>query len=146
MERDAADARCRARPRVLALAAILAIPVARADQSPPAVAPGAVVPGHALQGEALHGRGIEGHGIDGWQALPDGTLMIRTSDGRRYRARLMGTCIGLKVAGTIAFVTRGERSVDRFAGIMLPDGTRCYFRSLEPLSRPTDGRDDPAPR
>ena len=49
--------------------------------------------------------------------------------------------IGLKFTDTIAFVTRGERTVDRFAGIMLPDGSRCYFKTFEAISQPTDSRE-----
>jgi hypothetical protein len=88
---------------------------------------------------------VQGYRIEDWKALSNEALIIRTNDGRRYRATLMGKCIGLKFTDTIAFVTRGERTVDRFAGIMLPDGSRCYFKTLEAISQPTDSRDG-APR
>ena len=85
--------------------------------------------------------GLQGHRIDEWKALSSEALVIRTNDGKRYRATLMGKCIGLKFTDTIAFVTRGERSVDRFAGIMLPDGSRCYFKTFEAISQPADSRE-----
>jgi hypothetical protein len=130
MERDARDALRRAGRSALAVvAALAAVPLVAAD--PPTAAPRAA---------------IQGYRIDDWKALSNGTLMIRTNDGRRFRATLMGPCIGLKVTETIAFVTRGERTVDRFAGIMLPDGTRCYFKTLEAVSQPTDSRDEPGLR
>ena len=83
--------------------------------------------------------------IDDWTALSSEALIIRTNDGQRYRATLMGKCIGLKFTDTIAFVTRGERQVDRFAGIMLPDGSRCYFKTFEAISQPSDSQ-EPAAR
>lgn len=81
---------------------------------------------------------VQGYRIDDWKALSSDSLIIRTNDGRRYRATLMGKCLGLRFTDTIAFVTRGERSVDRYAGIMLPDGSRCYFKTFEAISQPTD--------
>ena len=84
---------------------------------------------------------VQGYRIEDWKALSNDALIIRTNDGKRYRATLMGRCIGLKFTDTIAFVTRGERTVDRFAGIMLPDGSRCYFKTFEAISQPTDSRE-----
>jgi hypothetical protein len=76
--------------------------------------------------------------IDDWQAVSDTEIVITTNSGRRYRAVLMSPCLGLRFTDRIAFVTRGERQIDRFAGIQLPDGTRCFFKSLTPVSRPTE--------
>jgi len=93
---------------------------------------------------------VQGYRIDDWKALSSDSLIIRTNDGKRYRATLMGKCVGLRFTDTIAFVTRGERSVDRYAGIMLPDGSRCYFKTFEAISQPTDkpaaSRGNDAPR
>ena len=85
---------------------------------------------------------VQGYRIDDWKALSSDSLIIRTNDGKRYRATLMGKCLGLRFTDTIAFVTRGERSVDRYAGIMLPDGSRCYFKTFEAISQPTDKPND----
>lgn len=76
--------------------------------------------------------------IDDWHAVSSSELTIRANDGRRYRAVLMAPCSGLRFTDRIAFVTRGERSIDRFAGIQLPDGTRCFFKTFEPISSPAD--------
>ena len=74
--------------------------------------------------------------IDDWRAVSSSELTIRANDGRRYRAVLMAPCSGLRFTDRIAFVTRGESSIDRFAGIQLPDGTRCFFKTFEPISSP----------
>lgn len=74
--------------------------------------------------------------IDDWRAVTSSELTIRANDGRRYRAVLMAPCSGLRFTDRIAFVTRGESSIDRFAGIQLPDGTRCFFKTFEPISSP----------
>ncbi len=81
--------------------------------------------------------------IDDWRAVSNTELTIRANDGRRYRAVLMSPCMGLRFTDRIAFVTRGENSIDRFAGIQLPDGTRCFFKTFEPVSSPAD---KPAPQ
>lgn len=81
--------------------------------------------------------------IDDWRAVSNSELTIRANDGRRYRAVLMSPCMGLRFTDRIAFVTRGENSIDRFAGIQLPDGTRCFFKTFEPISSPAD---KPAPQ
>lgn len=128
MKRNAATAR-RLAALALPLAVLPAPAVTHADPAaspPPAPAPRAAV---------------QGYRIDDWQALSNEALIIRTNDGRRYRATLMSKCIGLKFTDKIAFVTRGERTVDRFAGIMLPDGSRCYFKTFKAISQPTDARD-----
>jgi hypothetical protein len=113
-----------------------------ADPAPPArsAAPAASPPTASPPRAA-----VQGYRIEDWKALSNESLIIRTNDGKRYRATLMGRCIGLKFTDTIAFVTRGERTVDRFAGIMLPDGSRCYFKTFEAVSQPTDSREASRP-
>ncbi len=83
---------------------------------------------------------IKSYRIDDWRLEPGNVLVIKTSDGRSYRASLVQTCVGLAHTDRIAFLTRGARNVDKFAGIMLPDGNRCYFRTLEPVTAPADSR------
>ncbi len=123
----------KAPPRITSCRIVLAVLATLAAGSA-----GASPPASVLQ-PALPAA-LQGHRIDDWKALSSEALVIRTSDGKRYRATLTGKCIGLKFTDTIAFVTRGERSVDRFAGIMLPDGSRCYFKTFEAISPPTDSR------
>lgn len=120
-------------PLAIILGAWLGSPAGQAE--PPATAPAG--PPRAA---------VQGYRIEDWKALSNDSLLIRTNDGRRYRATLMGPCIGLRHTDAIAFVTRGERTVDRFAGIMLPDGSRCYFKTFESVSQPPDAARDGAGR
>jgi hypothetical protein len=90
-----------------------------------------VAPGQAA-------TGLQAYRIDDWRAISDRALIITANNGRRYRAELMGNCPGLRYTDRIAFVTRGEQRIDRFAGIQLPDGTRCLFRSFAAISSPAD--------
>jgi hypothetical protein len=103
--------------------------------------------GLALGSPAAHSQaaaGLQAYRIDDWRAVSDRELIITANNGRRYRAELLGTCPGLRFTDRIAFVTRGERRIDRFAGIQLPDGTRCMFRSFAAISSPTDSAREPA--
>ncbi len=81
---------------------------------------------------------VHAHRIDDWRAVSDTEIVITTNRGGRYRALLRAPCPGLRFTDRIAFVTRGEREIDRFAGIQLPDGTRCLFKSFGALPRPAD--------
>jgi len=136
------------------LAAALAVAVAGATAEPldaqpspaaPSSAAPAPSPGTSPAADRSPRAAVQGYRIDDWKALSNDTLVIRLNDGKRYRATLMAHCIGLKFTDTIAFVTRGERTVDRFAGIMLPDGSRCYFKTFEAISQPTDSRESRRP-
>lgn len=82
--------------------------------------------------------GLQAYRIDDWRAVSDRELVITANNGQRYRAELLAACAGLRFTDRIAFVTRGERRIDRFAGIQLPDGTRCMFRSFTAISSPPD--------
>lgn len=112
-------------PTALVLCALLVAPASAADPpAAPTPAPAPASPPRAA---------VQGYRIEDWKALSNDSLQLRTNDGRRYRATLMGPCIGLRHTDAIAFITRGERSVDRYAGIMLPDGSRCYFKTFESI-------------
>lgn len=71
--------------------------------------------------------------INTWSAPDNRTLIIRSRDGSTYRARLLQECFGLRFTTSVGFITRGTSQLDRFAGIVLPDGTRCTFQSFERL-------------
>lgn len=85
---------------------------------------------------------LETYRISDWSARNDDSLIVKALDGSQYRATFMGHCIGLRFAETIGFMTRGTSSLDHFSGIVLPDGTRCTFRSFE-RSSPVLGESDP---
>lgn len=74
---------------------------------------------------------LETYRIDDWSAPADDSLIVKSLDGSQYRATFMGHCYGLRFAESIGFVTRGTSSLDHFSGIVLPDGTRCTFKSFE---------------
>ena len=83
---------------------------------------------------------LQAYRIDDWRAISASELVITANNGRRYRAQLASPCPGLRFTDRIAFVTRGERRIDRFAGIQLPDGTRCMFRKFAPQDPVPAGR------
>jgi hypothetical protein len=66
--------------------------------------------------------------IASWQAEDDQTLLLRTSDGRRFSASFSGNtrCPGLVTTASVYFVT-ADLNGDIFNAILLEDGTRCYL-------------------
>lgn len=85
---------------------------------------------------------LQTYRIRNWSAPDDRTLIVEALDGTRYRAEMLGPCFGLNFATRIGFVNRGLNQVDRFAGVVLPDGTRCAFRSFNEIVTPaTSARD-----
>jgi hypothetical protein len=85
---------------------------------------------------------LQTYRIRSWSAPDDRTLIVEALDGTRYRAEMLAPCFGLDFATRIGFVNRGLNQVDRFAGVVLPDGTRCSFRSFNEIVTPaTSARD-----
>jgi hypothetical protein len=85
---------------------------------------------------------LQTYRIRSWSAPDDRTLIVEALDGTRYKAELLGPCFGLNFAQRIGFVNRGINQLDRFAGVVLPDGTRCSFRSFNEIVTPaTSARD-----
>ena len=78
------------------------------------------------------------HDIKDWQAKSNQELVIETYSGNFYRAKTFNQCIGLRIAEDLAFVTRGGNTIDAFSSIVLPDGTRCGFRTFEPVTPETE--------
>jgi hypothetical protein len=74
-------------------------------------------------------------GIRDFRALDDQTLLIQGTNRRWFRARLWGSCIGLRTAERIAFVTEPGGDLGRFSAIFV-EGRRCAFRSFEPSAPP----------
>lgn len=73
---------------------------------------------------------LQSYRIHDWSAPNERTLIVESITGERYRADLMNNCIGLRFTNSLAFVTGGTNQLDRYSGIVLPDGTRCMFRSF----------------
>lgn len=79
---------------------------------------------------------LQTYRIRSWSAPDDKTLIVEAVDGTKYKAELLGTCFGLSYTTRLGFVNRGINQIDRFAGIVLPDGTRCSFRSFDEIVTP----------
>jgi hypothetical protein len=80
---------------------------------------------------------LQTYRIRNWSAPDDKTLIVESVDGSKYKAELLGPCFGLNFATKLAFVNRGGiNQIDRFGGVVLPDGTRCSFRSFDEIVTP----------
>jgi hypothetical protein len=65
-----------------------------------------------------------------WIAPDDRTLLVNSMDRSLYRARFRGQCAGLRLVDTIAFIVPTPPLVEKYEGVVLPDGTRCAFTSI----------------
>jgi hypothetical protein len=68
-----------------------------------------------------------------WIAPDDRTLIVNSVDRSLYRARFKRQCNGLRLVDTIAFIVQTPPQVDKYEGVVLPDGTRCAFTSITRL-------------
>jgi hypothetical protein len=86
---------------------------------------------------------LQSYRIRNWSAPDDKTLIVESVDGTKYKAELLGTCFGLNFANRLAFQNRGGfNQIDRFSGVVLPDGTRCSFSSFEEIITPATSAKD----
>jgi len=80
-----------------------------------------------------------------WIAPDDRTLIVNAVDRSLYRARFKGQCTGLRMVDTIAFIVQTPPQIEKYEGVVLPDGTRCAFTSISRLETgPVPGKDSPA--
>jgi hypothetical protein len=80
-----------------------------------------------------------------WIAPDDRTLIVNSVDRSLFRARFKGQCAGLRLVDTIAFIVQTPPQVDKYEGVVLPDGTRCAFASITRLeTAPPHGKDGSA--
>jgi hypothetical protein len=68
-----------------------------------------------------------------WIAPDDRTLIVNGVDRSLYRASFKGQCTGLRLVDTIAFIVQTPPQVDKYEGVVLPDGKRCAFTSITRL-------------
>jgi hypothetical protein len=68
--------------------------------------------------------------INDWRADKRQGLWIQDQYHQWYYARIMGPCIGLDFAQTIAFDARPGGTLDRFSSIHVPHEGRCPLQSL----------------
>lgn len=81
-----------------------------------------------------------------WIAPDDHNLIVNAVDRSLYRARFKHQCTGLRSVDTIAFIVQSPPQLDKYAGVVLPDGTRCVFTSFTRLETAAEpGKGAPAP-
>lgn len=68
-----------------------------------------------------------------WIAPDDHNLIVNAVDRSLYRARFKRQCTGLRSVDTIAFIVVTPPQVEKYEGVVLPDGTRCAFTSMTRL-------------
>jgi Family of unknown function (DUF6491) len=88
---------------------------------------------------------VQHGGIRNWAADRDRGLWIQDSRRRWYYAKLMGPCLGLGFARTIAFDTRPGGIFDRFSSIIVPHYGRCRVQSFIASEGPPRKQKAPAP-
>jgi hypothetical protein len=71
--------------------------------------------------------------VEDWIAPDDHTLIVNSVDRSLFEARFKRQCTGLRAVDTIAFVAPSPPQVDKFEGVILPDGRHCSFASLTRL-------------
>jgi hypothetical protein len=112
----------------LAMPAWLALAACATNHAPPAVTAGKATP--QLRSGSNELRTYQ---VEDWIAPDDRTLIVNAVDRSLFEARFKGKCTGLRLVDTIAFIAPTPPQIDKFEGIVLPDGTRCTFASLTRL-------------
>lgn len=80
--------------------------------------------------------------LDGWIAPDDHTLILNGLDRSLFAGRFKSQCTGLRLVSTVAFIIQTPPQVDKYEGVVLPDGKRCAFTSLTRLdTTPPPGKD-----
>jgi len=68
-----------------------------------------------------------------WIAPDDRTLIVNSVDRSLFRARFKRQCTGMRLVDTIAFIVQTPPQVEKYQGVVLPNGTRCEFTSVTKL-------------
>jgi hypothetical protein len=80
-----------------------------------------------------------------WIAPDDRTLIVNSVDRSLFRARFKHQCTGLRLVDTIAFIVQTPPQVEKYQGVVLPNGTRCAFTSVTRLeTAPAHSKDGAA--
>jgi hypothetical protein len=80
-----------------------------------------------------------------WVAPDDRTLIVNSVDRSLFRARFKGQCTGLRLVDTIAFIVQTPPQIEKYQGVVLPNGTRCAFTSVTRLeTAPAPSKDGAA--
>jgi len=83
--------------------------------------------------------------VGGWIAPDDRTLIVNAADRSLYQGHFKGRCTGLRLVDTIAFIVQTPPQLEKYEGIVLPDGTRCVFTSFTRLLTATEPASDSVP-
>jgi len=75
-------------------------------------------------------RELRAYQLSEWIAPDDRTLIVNSMDRSLFKAQFKRQCTGLRLVDTIAFIVPTPPQVEKLAGVVLPDGTRCAFTSL----------------
>lgn len=81
--------------------------------------------------------------VRSWRVVDDRTLIIDATGHGELVAIFATPCPGIRFAETLGFATLGPFELDRSTQVILPDGTRCYFKELKPLVKLEEPSDDP---
>lgn len=76
---------------------------------------------------------LRSYQVADWIAPDDRTLIVNSVDRSLFRARFKGQCTGLRLVDTIAFIVQTPPQIEKYEGVVLPDGTRCAFTSITRL-------------
>ena len=68
-----------------------------------------------------------------WIAPDDRTLIVNSVDRSLFRAQFKRQCTGLRLVDTIAFIVPTPPQIEKYEGVVLPNGTRCAFTSVTRL-------------
>ena len=80
--------------------------------------------------------------VEDWVAPDDRTLIVNAVDRSLFEGRFKAKCTGLRLVDTIAFIVQTPPQVEKYQGVVLPDGTRCAFTSFTRLvTTPETGKD-----
>ena len=81
-----------------------------------------------------------------WIAPDDRTLLVNSLDRSLFRASFKSQCTGLRLVDTIAFIVQTPAQIEKYQGVVLPNGTRCVFTSITRLeTAPARGKSANAP-
>lgn len=75
-----------------------------------------------------------------WIAPDDRTLIVNSMDRSLFRASFKHQCTGLRLVDTIAFIVEAPTQVEKYQGVVLPNGTRCAFTSVTRLETTAPAR------
>jgi len=116
--------------RMLGWLAPLALAACAAHESKPAAA---VTAGKVTPQMRSGSAELRTYQVDDWIAPDDRTLLVNAADRSLFRASFRGRCAGLRLVDTIAFIVQTPPQVDKYEGIVLPNGTRCTFTTFTRL-------------